>query len=82
MKLKENTVSSGERKRKFTHIQRLKFSSVSRYSVYGRDNLQYFKGVIIRSSKELEHHDVNIISKNRYKKSTLKAVFQIMEVSS
>ena len=56
--------------------------SLSRYSVYGRDNLQYFKGVIIRSSKELEHHDVNIISKNRYMKSMRKGVFQIMEVSS
>lgn len=38
--------------------------------------------VVTRAITELEHHDVNIISKNRYMKSMRKAVFQNMEVSS
>ena len=37
---------------------------------------------LTRAITELEHHDVNIISKNRYIKSMRKAVVQIMEVFS
>ena len=35
---------------------------------------------MIRAITELEHQDVNIISKNRYIKGMRKAVVQIMEV--
>ena len=38
--------------------------------------------LMIRAITELEHHDNNIIEKNRYIKSMRKVIFRIMEVSS
>jgi len=37
---------------------------------------------LIRAIIELEHHDVNIIRRNRYIKGMPKAVFLVMEVRS
>ena len=37
---------------------------------------------LIRAIIELEHHDVNIIRRNRYIKGMPKAVFLVMEVLS